>query len=86
MYFANFQYIHERIRKYVARAHAYSEAAGLPLQYLLLDMSPVTHVDSTGENKLLFLNVCVHEHALVLPQPCYGGSRWQLLRRLLLPL
>eukprot|EP00775_Hariotina_reticulata_P010081 gene10081-10236_t len=52
MYFANFQYIHERIRKYVARAHVYSEAAGLPLQYLLLDMSPVTHVDSTGAHLL----------------------------------
>jgi len=58
MYLANFQSSTERIRKYVARAHVDSEAAGLPLQYLLLDMSPVTHVDSTGEDQLfLFLNV-----------------------------
>lgn len=48
MYFANVQYIHERLRKYVGRATAYSEAAGVELQYLLLDMSPVTHLDSTG--------------------------------------
>jgi MFS superfamily sulfate permease-like transporter len=48
MYFANVQYIHDRLRKYVARAGQYSEAAGMPLQYLLLDMSPVTHIDSTG--------------------------------------
>lgn len=49
MYFANVQYIHDRLRKYVSRARCYSEAAGIPLQYLLLDMSPVTHMDSTGE-------------------------------------
>jgi hypothetical protein len=48
MYFANVQYIHDRLRKYVGRAAQYSEAGGMPLQYLLLDMSPVTHIDSTG--------------------------------------
>jgi len=42
------QYIRERIRKYVTRAEHYSEAADVPLQYVLLDMSPVTHLDSTG--------------------------------------
>lgn len=30
------------------RAEGYSEAAGTRLQYVLLDMSPVTHLDSTG--------------------------------------
>eukprot|EP00882_Tetradesmus_deserticola_P033938 GHRQ01038812.1.p2 GENE.GHRQ01038812.1~~GHRQ01038812.1.p2 ORF type:complete len:115 (-),score=29.92 GHRQ01038812.1:361-705(-) len=53
MYFANVQYIHDRLRKYVAAAGQYSEAGGLPLQYLLLDMSPVTHIDSTGALLLL---------------------------------
>lgn len=50
IYFANVQYIHERLRKYVARATAYSAAEGQQLQYLLLDMSPVTHLDSTGRD------------------------------------
>lgn len=45
-------YIHERLRKYIARAEAYSEAAGTSLQYVLLDMSPVTHLDSTGGLRL----------------------------------
>jgi sulfate transporter 4 len=49
---ADVQHVHERLRKYVARARAYSEAAGVPLQYLLLDMSPVTHLDSTGAHLL----------------------------------
>jgi hypothetical protein len=45
---ADVAYIHDRLRKYVSRAEAYSEAAGTQLQYVLLDMSPVTHLDSTG--------------------------------------
>lgn len=45
---ADVAYIHDRLRKYVSRAQAYSEAAGTQLQYVLLDMSPVTHLDSTG--------------------------------------
>lgn len=45
---ADVAYIHERLRKYTARAEAYSAAAGTRLQYLLLDMSPVTHLDTTG--------------------------------------
>lgn len=53
---ADVQYIHERLRKYVARAKGYSEAAGVPLQYVLLDMSPVTHLDSTGEGRVLGCN------------------------------
>lgn len=45
---ADVSYIHERLRKYVSRAEAYSAAAGTSLQYVLLDMSPVTHLDTTG--------------------------------------
>ncbi|KAF8066266.1 SULTR2 [Scenedesmus sp. PABB004] len=52
MYFANVAYIHDRLRKYVQRAAAYSAAGGVALQFLLLDMSPVTHLDSTGAHLL----------------------------------
>jgi anti-anti-sigma regulatory factor len=53
--FADVAYIHERLRKYTARAEAYSAAAGTHLQYLLLDMSPVTHLDTTGQALRLLL-------------------------------
>jgi MFS superfamily sulfate permease-like transporter len=71
MYFANVQYIHDRLRKYVARAGQYSEAAGMPLQYLLLDMSPVTHIDSTGGRPAAQYGGS-QQHCMD-PRPCIQG-------------
>jgi hypothetical protein len=38
MYFANVQYIHNRLRKYVARAGQYSEAAGMLLFSIMFEL------------------------------------------------
>lgn len=48
MYFANIQYIHDRVRKYQAKAKAYSQSEGVAVHYVIIEMSPVTHMDSTG--------------------------------------
>lgn len=64
---ADVAYIHERLRKYVSRAEAYSEAAGTRLQFVLLDMSPVTHLDTTGGLWITPTRVCCdHTHECVL--------------------
>eukprot|EP00878_Enallax_costatus_P031644 GHUV01034614.1.p1 GENE.GHUV01034614.1~~GHUV01034614.1.p1 ORF type:complete len:332 (+),score=86.74 GHUV01034614.1:840-1835(+) len=85
MYFANVQYIHERLRKYVDRAAAYSEAAGVQLQYLLLDMSPVTHLDSTGANLLEKLHEEMRDQGIQLGLCNPGAAVINLLERTSFP-
>lgn len=80
---ADVAYIHERLRKYVSRAEAYSEAAGTRLQFVLLDMSPVTHLDTTGGLWVAPTSVCCGSHprvcALCAPKSCVGLlSLWRL--------
>ncbi|WIA34220.1 hypothetical protein OEZ86_012573 [Tetradesmus obliquus] len=81
MYFANVQYIHDRLRKYVARAGQYSEAGGMPLQYLLLDMSPVTHIDSTGAHLLESLHEEMGHQGVQLGLCNPGAAVVELLER-----
>ncbi|KXZ46976.1 hypothetical protein GPECTOR_39g470 [Gonium pectorale] len=52
VYFANVQWIKDRLRAYEARHREWSGERGIKLQYVVLDMSPVTHIDATGIHAL----------------------------------
>lgn len=46
IYFANVEFIRGRVEKYTARLAAQESAA--PLHFVILDLSPVSFMDSTG--------------------------------------
>ena len=46
IYFANVDWVRDRIRKYAARSNG-DEKLG-PVRYVVLDMAPISYVDSTG--------------------------------------
>ncbi|PNH07849.1 Proton/sulfate cotransporter 2 [Tetrabaena socialis] len=48
IYFANVQWIKDRLRVYEARHRNWSSESAFKLEYAVLDMSPVTHIDATG--------------------------------------
>ncbi|GIL90343.1 hypothetical protein Vretimale_18206 [Volvox reticuliferus] len=49
IYFANIQWIKDRLRAYEARHRSWSlEQHGTKSEYAILDFSPVTHLDATG--------------------------------------
>ncbi|GLC36560.1 Proton/sulfate cotransporter 2 [Pleodorina starrii] len=49
IYFANIQWIKDRLKAYEARHREWSaEKHGTKLEYAILDCSPVTHLDATG--------------------------------------
>ncbi|GFR50731.1 hypothetical protein Agub_g12988 [Astrephomene gubernaculifera] len=52
IYFANVQWIKDRLRAYEARHRAWSAERGAKLEFAIMDMSPVTHIDATGIHAL----------------------------------
>ncbi len=52
IYFANVQWIKDRLRAYEERHREWSAERGVKLQYAVLDFSPVTHIDATGIHAL----------------------------------
>lgn len=49
IYFANMQYIVERLRKFTLRAQEAAVAEGRPrVQFIVLDLSPVQHIDASA--------------------------------------
>jgi sulfate transporter 4 len=52
LYFANVQYVQDTLAEYMAEARALSEEHGVPLKYVVLDLSPVSHMDSSGVHML----------------------------------
>lgn len=47
MYFANISFIKERLRKYELQSEG-SEHSGRQVQYVILELAPVTHIDSSA--------------------------------------
>ncbi|KAG2433274.1 hypothetical protein HXX76_008342 [Chlamydomonas incerta] len=52
IYFANVQWIKDRLRVYEDRHRNWSAEHGTKLEFAILDMSPVTHIDATGVHAL----------------------------------
>ncbi|KAG2497041.1 hypothetical protein HYH03_005043 [Edaphochlamys debaryana] len=53
IYFANVQWIKDRLRAYEAKYRSFSaDKGGVKLEYAIIDMSPVTHIDATGIHAL----------------------------------
>ncbi|KXZ44585.1 hypothetical protein GPECTOR_65g203 [Gonium pectorale] len=52
IYFANITWIKERLVAYEESHRAWSAERGVPLEYCILDFSPVTHVDATAVHTL----------------------------------
>lgn len=51
MYFANVNWVRSRIQGVITKAEAHaSSGAALPCEYLIMDLSPVTHLDVTGQS------------------------------------
>lgn len=49
IYFANYQYIKDRIQVWEKRAEATALDAGTKLTYVIFDLTPVSHVDASGQ-------------------------------------
>lgn len=71
IYFANVQWIKDRLAKYEARAQDQAHAVGLSLEYVILELSPVTHIDAAGLHTLEELIKSYHGRGiqLVLTNP-----------------
>jgi sulfate transporter 4 len=52
LYFANVQYVQDKLGEYMADAREYSAEHGVPLRFVVLDLSPVSHMDSSGVHTL----------------------------------
>lgn len=52
IYFANTQYIRDRLRSFTERYKVWCKDKGVELSYLVLDFSPVTHIDASGMHAL----------------------------------
>lgn len=64
IYFANVQWIRDRLLKYELRTARTSAQHGLGVEYLVLDMSPVTHVDAAGLHMLGVLCEQLHSRGV----------------------
>jgi MFS superfamily sulfate permease-like transporter len=67
LYFANLQVIRNRIEKYLTIAA--KDGRG-PIHYVILDMAPVSFVDSTGPSPHAFHAIPCSEHVLALLIEC----------------
>eukprot|EP01023_Acetabularia_acetabulum_P017954 TRINITY_DN19038_c0_g1_i2.p1 TRINITY_DN19038_c0_g1~~TRINITY_DN19038_c0_g1_i2.p1 ORF type:complete len:768 (-),score=144.29 TRINITY_DN19038_c0_g1_i2:2692-4830(-) len=59
IYFANVQWVKDRLKKYEDKAEAIVEQQGKKIRYVILDMSPVSNIDATGVH---VLEEIVHEY------------------------
>ena len=48
LYFANVQWVEDKLNAFAKRAAKYSREAGTELRYIIFDLSPVNHVDTQG--------------------------------------
>ena len=71
IYFANVAYVKDRLRKYELRSHS---LYGVPLSFVVLELGPVTHMDSTALHALCMVQkeYKLRSVQLVLANP---GSR-----------
>ncbi|KAG2489555.1 hypothetical protein HYH03_012006 [Edaphochlamys debaryana] len=71
IYFANIQWVKEKLEQYLDHHRTWSADRGIPLEYAILDFSPVTHVDATAVHTLEILIEALAEEGtqLVLANP-----------------
>jgi sulfate transporter 4 len=68
LYFANVQYVRDRVTFYMGKHRGYSAAHGWqqPLEYVILDLSPVSHMDAAGVHMLHELHAELKAQAVQL--------------------
>ncbi|PNW70519.1 hypothetical protein CHLRE_17g723350v5 [Chlamydomonas reinhardtii] len=71
IYFANIQWIKERLEGFASAHRVWSQEHGVPLEYVILDFSPVTHIDATGLHTLetIVETLAGHGTQVVLANP-----------------
>ncbi len=48
IYFANVTWVKERVESLIEQHDSWSREKGVPLEYVIVDLTPVTHVDATA--------------------------------------
>jgi len=71
IYFANVAYIKERLNKYELRAEEEAEMAGSKVRFVIIDLSPVSHIDASAVHALVDINTAYRKRdvQLVLSNP-----------------
>jgi sulfate transporter 4 len=77
LYFANAQNVRDKIRKY--RHYAEEEATTREIKFLILDMSPVSHVDTSALHILEDMNVNYRSRG---QQLCFSNPSLLVMQRL----
>ncbi|MCD9644504.1 putative sulfate transporter 3.5 [Datura stramonium] len=66
IYFANCNYIRERILRWIRDEHSLSNSKGNEIEYLLLELGGITSIDITGVETLLEIRRCVEAKGIMM--------------------
>lgn len=78
MYFANMQHIRDKLNKYEQLAEEQLTPSGRRIKYVILEMSPVSYIDSSG---LLILREMIHDYKERGVQMCFSNPNVVVMER-----